>query len=150
MEKRVAAVLAACLLLLSVWDCTGRREGAARPPGSPEAAVPPSVEAALGPGLSEKYDGYRLTLEGDLLVITVWMEGTADLAACVRAGLLDRDFWENVRKGAGALAAASRALVDTAGRADLAIRIDLLNDRNHEKILLSLLGDTIIYDAALE
>lgn len=109
-----------------------------------------SIIALMDPILSENYDGHEIYYEDGILVINLWSNGTAEAVSYVQAGLIGMDVWEQVRSSMVYMASSSRTLVDTIGRDDVDIMTNLLNDLDHELVIISLLNDKIVYDAVLE
>lgn len=105
------------------------------------------VEIALGGSFSGK-DVYH---DGKDLIANVWMDGlTEELYAVKDHGGESPESWENVKVSMVNLAESLCNVLSTYGQEDFELRLNILNDTNHENVLLSILDDTITYDVMEE
>ncbi len=107
-----------------------------------------SLCAAIESVLAQNYDHYSIEHDDSSITIGVWHDGIAlELAAIQTSGGDENNAdWAALKDGLVSVAKSIRGVIDTAGREDVYLVLNLLNDQNTEKTLLSIFDTTVFYD----
>lgn len=175
MKSRVASFLMAFLILLSVSACKGESLDSSSVPTEPEdMGVPASSIFAddsllendnrlssddpiyyaittIEQAMHESYDpdNISFTISGDETRITIsaWFDSVsygANLA--LQEGGMWMDEWDDLVSHMKNYCTGIKEKVSKWGFSDTSIVVNILNDLDHEKILLSILDGEVIYD----
>lgn len=132
------------------------------PKPTPSPTVKPTVEPTVKPSenkgvsveslcslieitLSENFSGYTVIPEENAITVNVWVDGVA-LEMAV-GGAAAEASWEIAKESMMSMFDSIRGVIDAAGRDDVHLMLNVLNDANLENTLLSIFEGTIIYDA---
>lgn len=105
-----------------------------------------SIAALIELALPKEYTGKEVLYDDTSITINVWIDGVADGLTTIQAGGLDKGSWEDAKSGMIELAKACRELIDTAGRTDVILTVNVLNDQNLDNMLLSIENTSVLYD----
>lgn len=111
-----------------------------------ERASADAVCALIGAVLARSFAHYEISLRGRAITIDLWQEGVALEAAAIQAGGESGEDWAAFRQNMTAMAASVRGLIRAAGRGDMALNINVLNDIDRGHALLSTLETDVVYD----
>lgn len=102
--------------------------------------------------LAENFSGYDVDYEDSTITVNVWQDGLA--LALVTAQSEDnqesKDAWETVKDNMTVMSDSIRDLIDTLELEDVMLLVNVLNDQNHDNVLLSITEGVVIYDAMAE
>ena len=98
--------------------------------------------------LSQRFPNYDISNDGKTITVNIWMDGVAIELAAIQenGGDASDESWVALKEGIGAMSDSICELIDTSGREDIYFALNVLNDQNLEKTLLSMLDSVIIYD----
>lgn len=114
---------------------------------SQEQVSTESIAALIEVALPKEYTGKEVLYDDTSITINVWIDGVAAAATMIQAGVIDKESWETAKSGMLAMAKSCRELIDTTGRTDVTLTVNVLNDQNLDNTLLSILNTTVFYDA---
>lgn len=129
-------------------------------PGEPAgSALPaadiPETEASAGEMaavlesiLRESYTGCQVTSENGDITADIWSDGLGDAVAAIReaGGSFADESWMMAKDAVVLMSRSFRGLMDEAGLEESVLTVNVLNDLNREKALLSVRDSTIVYD----
>lgn len=121
----------------------------------PESNTQISMDVVIGilkMSLSDAY-GANYTIEGDEtgITISIWQDNVAMGAAFIAQGNAELiESWNEMKSSLQVLCQGVKESVAELGFQDTPILINLLNDLDHEKMLLSILDGEVIYDCTQE
>lgn len=128
----------------------GESAGSALP-----AADIPETEASAGEMaavlesiLRESYTGCQVTSENGDITADIWSDGLGDAVAAIReaGGSFADESWMMAKDAVVLMSRSFRGLMDEAGLEESVLTVNVLNDLNREKALLSVRDSTIVYD----
>lgn len=98
--------------------------------------------------LKENYSGCVVTCDDTGITANIWSDGVAEAVTATQlaGGDFTDENWMLAKNATVVMAQSLRELMDDAGLSDSALIVNVLNDLNQEKALLSILNTTIIYD----
>lgn len=107
-----------------------------------------SVQALLEFAISSSFTNYSVGYNEDIdaFCINVTADGIARDAQAVVNGQLDRSEWDKLVDSMVSCSSGAQELVNTAGL-DSAVMLSVLNDENMDNTLLTIVNDTVIYNA---
>ncbi len=125
----------------------------------PETDIPetdiPAAEASAGEMaavlesiLRESYTGCQVTSENGDITADIWSDGLGDAVAAIReaGGSFADESWMMAKDAVVLMSRSFRGLMDEAGLEESVLTVNVLNDLNREKTLLSVRDSTIVYD----
>lgn len=127
----------------------------AEPAGNPDAPSEPAsldvVCALIETTLKENYEehgGYEITHDDASVTVNVWIDGLAAevIAAQQSESEALKATWETAKENTVAFAKSIREFMDTMGQSGAALTLNVLNDANHDNMLLGILEGVVIYD----
>lgn len=94
------------------------------------------------------YSGVDVTREEATITINVWLDGLCmELTLAQQSGNDSyQETWDTVKANFVSLSESISELVDTVGYADVYVTINILNDLNHDNVLLSVFEGIVIFD----
>lgn len=95
--------------------------------------------------IEEDYDGCTVTHDESMLAIECWADGVASELAGGTASV--KDSWDAFIENSKELLNSVSNLIKTSGNEGVGASFCLLNDLNHENILLSIVDGVVIYNA---
>ena len=140
----------------------GESAGSALPAADiPAADIPavdiPETEASASAGemaavlesiVRESYTGCQVTSENGDITADIWSDGLGDAVAAIReaGGSFADESWMMAKDAVVLMSRSFRGLMDEAGLEESVLTVNVLNDLNREKALLSVRDSTIVYD----
>lgn len=122
----------------------------------PEETIEPSAEVSLDDlcdlikNISEgNYESFDVFNDGEnVITMNIWQDG---LAVTLWQAMDENDesikeLWGTLKETMVDVCNATCELIDTAGRKDVTFLLNMLNDLNHENVLLSITDGIVIYD----
>ena len=99
--------------------------------------------------LADNYSGCEVTHDDKSVTVNVWIDGlAAELTLAQMSESSDyEESWNTAKENTASLAGSICDLIDISGREDVYLIFNVLNDLNRENALLSILENTVIYDA---
>lgn len=136
---------------------SGEPAGSALPAADIPAADIPETEASASAGemaavlesiLRESYTGCQVTSENGDITADIWSDGLGDAVAAIReaGGSFADESWMMAKDAVVLMSRSFRGLMDEAGLEESVLTVNVLNDLNREKALLSVRDSTIVYD----
>lgn len=109
-----------------------------------DALLNKTLQAAFG-------EEYSIELEGYLYTVNLWHEGIAATATLAKAGNAEAvDTWTSLKKSAMDMSVSLSELLSMNGHDDKMVSVNILNDANREKILLTATLGFATYDWVAE
>lgn len=98
--------------------------------------------------LANNFENCEITYTDDSITINVWQNGIALAVSSIHLAGGDENHtdWVTMKNSMITLAGSICDLIDTSGRTDVLMYMNVLNDQNTENTLLMLLDTTIVYD----
>lgn len=135
----------------------GESAGSALPAADIPAVDIPETEASASAGemaavlesiLRESYTGCQVTSENGDITADIWSDGLGDAVAAIReaGGSFADESWMMAKDAVVLMSRSFRGLMDEAGLEESVLTVNVLNDLNREKTLLSVRDSTIVYD----
>ena len=135
----------------------GESAGSALPAADIPAVDIPETEASASAGemaavlesiLRESYTGCQVTSENGDITADIWSDGLGDAVAAIReaGGSFADESWMMAKDAVVLMSRSFRGLMDEAGLEESVLTVNVLNDLNREKALLSVRDSTIVYD----
>ncbi len=133
----------------------GESAGSALPAADIPAVDIPETEASAGEMaavlesiLRESYTGCQVTSENGDITADIWSDGLGDAVAAIReaGGSFADESWMMAKDAVVLMSRSFRGLMDEAGLEESVLTVNVLNDLNREKALLSVRDSTIVYD----
>ena len=135
----------------------GESAGSALPAADIPAVDTPETEASASAGemaavlesiLRESYTGCQVTSENGDITADIWSDGLGDAVAAIReaGGSFADESWMMAKDAVVLMSRSFRGLMDEAGLEESVLTVNVLNDLNREKALLSVRDSTIVYD----
>lgn len=132
-----------------------------KPTPTPSPTVKPTVELTVEPvknkemsldylcalikkTMGDDYTGCTVTHDENIITISIWQEGVV-LELSV-GGEESEKQWNFVKESMLNLSDSIWGVIDAAGREDISLLLNVLNDVNQENMLLSIMEGIIIYD----
>ena len=136
---------------------SGEPAGSALPAADIPAVDIPETEASASAGemaavlesiLRESYTGCQVTSENGDITADIWSDGLGDAVAAIReaGGSFADESWMMAKDAVVLMSRSFRGLMDEAGLEESVLTVNVLNDLNREKALLSVRDSTIVYD----
>lgn len=99
--------------------------------------------------LADSYSGCEVTHNDESVIVNVWIDGLAAELTLAQLSETDsyKESWNTAKENTASLAGSICDLIDTSGRDDVYLIFNVLNDLNHENVLLTILESTVMYDA---
>lgn len=135
----------------------GESAGSALPAADIPAVDIPETEASASAGemaavlesiLRESYTGCQVTSENGDITADIWSDGLGDAVDAIReaGGSFADESWMMAKDAVVLMSRSFRGLMDEAGLEESVLTVNVLNDLNREKTLLSVRDSTIVYD----
>lgn len=98
--------------------------------------------------LDENYSGIDVTHDGESITVNLWVDGLCmELTLAQQSGNSSyKETWETAKTNTVSLAKSICDLVDTSGYTDVYVTLNILNDLNHDNVLLSIFEGIVIFD----
>ena len=98
--------------------------------------------------ISENFPHYSISSDGNIITLNVWQDGVAVEAIAAHMNGADETYgdWATLRDNMGVCAQSLCNLMATAGRDDVVLSFNLMNDLNTDNILLSYVNTAVFYD----
>lgn len=136
---------------------SGEPAGSALPAADIPAVDIPETEASASAGemaavlesiLRESYTGCQVTSENGDITADIWSDGLGDAVDAIReaGGSFADESWMMAKDAVVLMSRSFRGLMDEAGLEESVLTVNVLNDLNREKTLLSVRDSTIVYD----
>lgn len=98
--------------------------------------------------IKDNYDNYKIDTTDDSITLNVWSDNIAVGTVYAKAGNEDAlTAWNKVVDGHVSLCNSLVDLCDTCGRDDVTVMVNVLNDQDLSKTLLTVVNGITIYDA---
>lgn len=108
------------------------------------------LSSLLELGLSDNWEHYTISTDEETSLITVnlWQDGVALELYMIQSagGGADNEDWVALKDSMLSMYNSLKELVETVGRSDVHLAINLLNDQNTDNVLLTALDGYFIYD----
>lgn len=101
--------------------------------------------------MQEGFDNYTVTHDDSSIIIDLSVDGAASVAYLAQQG--DEEAitaWEDIKDSFVSLCQSPRELLDQADYEDIAVTLNVLNDTNGDKVILSVADGEIVYDVTAE
>ena len=98
--------------------------------------------------VKDNFENYNISCEENIITVNLWMDGLTASAMLAASG--DEEAltsWNTVVAGTQSYGTTTKETVDSLGLNDVAVSINILNDQNTEKVLLSILDGVVVYDS---
>ena len=155
MGKKAGVPLGLFALCAAVMLASGLLPGGSgteRPPRSPGEIRGTPVTSAVRPAARAPEDGEDPE-SGEpagsaLPAADIWSDGLGDAVAAIReaGGSFADESWMMAKDAVVLMSRSFRGLMDEAGLEESVLTVNVLNDLNREKALLSVRDSTIVYD----
>ena len=96
--------------------------------------------------LRSNYDHCSVGIDGDTIVVNLWNDGVATGIYMIQQGQLDIEEWTNIKTSLKKLSNSMKKTMSAAGQKDAHLIINVLNDENTDKTLLTLYDSTVTFD----
>lgn len=98
--------------------------------------------------LDKNYSGIDVTQDGESITVNLWVDGLCmELTLAEQSGNDNyKETWETAKANTVSLAKSICDLVDTSGYTDVFVTLNVLNDLNHDNVLLSIFEGIVIFD----
>lgn len=128
------------------------------PEPTPEATEEPATEEAEGAStesvaslielsIKQGFDNYTVDTQDDTIVVNVWQDGIAMGAASAQYGDSSaQSAWETMKDSAVEMSNSFKELARTAGRDDITVVMNVINDQNQDNTLLTVIDGIVTYD----
>lgn len=101
--------------------------------------------------VSQNFENYKIDYDDSGITLSLWQDGLAVGSVLASAGYEDSiESWNTIKDSLITFCDSVSESMETAGHGDATIMINVLNDQNTDKILLSALNGVIIYDVVNE
>jgi hypothetical protein len=103
---------------------------------------------ALHLGLSQSYgDNFDLSKDGNVITAKVWNDGVAAGAMLAENGNAElKESWDTMSETIRSTSEKGQETLNNAGYGDVVFVVDVVNDANHDNVLLVAMGGTVVYD----
>jgi hypothetical protein len=103
---------------------------------------------AIHLGLSQSYgDNFDLSKDGNVITAKVWNDGVAPGAMLAKSGDAElKKSWETMVEAIRSMSKTGQETINDAGYGDVVFVVEVVNDVNHDNILLVAMGGTVVYD----
>lgn len=98
--------------------------------------------------MSGNFDGCSVSHTDNMITVSIWADGIA--MDVIKGGETVQGEWEILKENMVTLSNSISDIIDTAGRTDVYLMLNLLNDLNHDNLLLSATEGVVIYDVMAE
>ena len=100
--------------------------------------------------IAESYDYCTVDGTPELFTISLAIDGTAAGVYSMTSGAAPdlRSVWESVKDGICSVSLSAGDAADAVGLTDAMVMVQVLNDLDHSKVLLSVLDGEVVYDCA--
>lgn len=98
--------------------------------------------------VKDNFENCDVSCEEDTITINIWQDGITAGAILAAAGNQEAlGSWNEMVENSRVYSESTSDFVDTMGLEDVFVVVNVLNDQNTEKVLLSILDGTVIYDS---
>ena len=98
--------------------------------------------------LKDNYENYEISSTNDMIVVNIWDDGIAVASTIAASGDEEsKAAWDTMVESQVNACKSMREFVDTAGLNDVTVMINVLNDLDKDKTLLSIADGIVIYNA---
>lgn len=98
--------------------------------------------------VKDNFENYDISCEENTITVNLWMDGLTTSAILASSGNEEAlASWNTVVEGAKSYSTATSETVDSLGLDDVVVVVNILNDQNTEKVLLSILNGVVVYDS---
>lgn len=104
--------------------------------------------AAIKTLTKDNFSGCAVTHDDSMITVNVWTDGVA-MEVAGAAGSPPNG-WSDLRESMVSFSNSISNLIDTVGREDVSSCLNILNDLNHDNVLLSVSEGVVIYDVMAE
>lgn len=108
------------------------------------------IAGVIKKNLWESYDNVEVTATADTIRVKIWNDGVAAGIYFIQQGELERDEWDDIKRSIINLSRNIQEVMKAGGRSDVHLSIDVLNDQNTEKTLLTVFDSTVVFDILSE
>lgn len=99
---------------------------------------------AIEMAVKDNFSGCSVTHDDNMITVSIWADGVAMEIASGDGSRPDE--WDDLRAGMISFSDSLNNLIDSLGRDDVPSLLNVLNDLNHDNVLLSVLDGVVIYD----
>ena len=122
-------------------------EATEEPAEETEGASTKSVASMIELSIKQGFDNYTVDTQDDTIVVSVWQDGIAMGAASAQYGDSSaQSAWETMKDSAVEMSSSFKELARTAGRDDITVVMNVLNDQNQDNTLLTVIDGAVTYD----
>ena len=107
-------------------------------------------EISLGQNFNEDGQGYEVKRQDNAIIVNVWSDGITAEAMEAKTNDAYRASWDQMVENLKDACKSFQNVLDENGYSDMAAAVCVVNDVNHDKILLMIAKDTVMYDAVNE
>lgn len=112
-----------------------------------EGASTESVASLIELSIKQGFDNYTVDTQDDTIVVNVWQDGIAMGAASAQYGDSSaQSAWETMKDSAVEMSNSFKELARTAGRDDITVVMNVINDQNQDNTLLTVIDGAVTYD----
>lgn len=142
--KKLIPLMIAFVLLLSACGSSAPRE--TEPPKLTLDEVKAEFDSALAQTFGEVGE-YSISQQQNIIIINVWSEGITADALKAKEDDRCKEAWDGmVEKFLNAQASLQRKLDDN-GHSDIVAMLNIVNDTNHDRMILVVAKHQVLYDA---
>ena len=109
----------------------------------------------MSPNLDDIFgkDNYEIKYDNEGITLNIWNEGTVDGVVLIINGLGNEHLqqsWDIIKSSVISSCSTWTQEIEKAGVKNPIVMFNVINDRNHDNVLLSVMNGVVIYDATQE
>lgn len=104
-------------------------------------------EITLSNNFTDDGQGYKIEQDDNIIMIYVWSDGITNEALRARYNDEYKAAWDNMVDSFKGSSESFQNVLDENGHSDVSSAINVLNDKNKDNVLLSVLDGVVLYDA---
>lgn len=102
---------------------------------------------SLGQNFNDDGQGYEVKQDGDIIQINVWGEGVSEGAVLAKANSEAKASWDGMVENFKSSSKSFQSVLDENGHSDVTAMVNVVNDKNHDRIILIVSNGVVLYDA---
>lgn len=107
-------------------------------------------EISLGQNFNEDGQGYEVVRQDNSIIVNVWSEGITGEALQAKTNAQYKDAWNQMVENFKDSSESFQNVLDENGYSDMTAAVCVVNDVNHDRVLLMVANGVVFYDAVNE